>query len=192
MNKNHVIMSSLGQKDSLINKNIFNEIVDQNIKLKKELLFANKCIETLITFKTFVDFISNKFKNNLNSNEWQKFEKLGKDVEEVLKFKDKSIERTTTKILPQNMVSSEDGIDINEENLNKSNITYKRRKQSNNCSQYLSKTVQKSTEEMTDPTTTQTIKTEIISNDKTEETYNSLNLSESQFSTKAPNNEWFC
>ena len=91
---------------------------------------------------------------------------------------------------------------------NKSNIANKRRKQSNNCSKYTDESVNKlneSTDEMTDPTTTQTIKTEIISNDETEEdlkfqylsqnfnnfenTYNSLNLSESQLSTKEPNDE---
>ena len=181
-------MDSFGQKGSQINKNEFNKIVDQNIKLKKELLIANKCIETFVTFKSFIDFISNKFKNNLNSNEWQKFEKLRRDVEEVLKTEGNCIKRTTNK-LSQNKVSSEDVIDIDEEILYKSNITYKRRKQSNSCSQYKQKPVNKLTEETTDPTTVQTIKTEIISNDKTEETYNSLNLSESQFSTKAPNNE---
>ena len=263
-------MASFEQKYLQINRNQFNEVVEENLRLENELLFANKCIETLITFKSFVDLISNKFKNNLNSNEWQKFEKLRKDVEEVLKSKDEFIEQMGTKITPtlvpseeligideynyeegvghrlendnsfeqrlnfinkkseQNEINSNNGIHSSEDNmkttknlysnnemttkaLNKSNITYNRRKQSNNCSQNTGKSddnMNESTEEMTDPTTTQTIKTEIISNDKTEEnsenikfeylsqnvkdfenTYNSLNLSESQFSTKDSNNK---
>ena len=265
----HVIMASFGQKYVKINKNQFNEVVDENLRLENELLFANKCIETLIIFKSFVDLISNKFKNNLNSNEWQKFEKLRKDVEEVLKSKEEFIEQMGSKIRPilvpseeligfddynyeegvghrlandnsfeerlnlineksQNEINSNNTIHSSEDNmktteilysdnemtpkaLNKSNITYNRRKQSNNCSQNTEKSVNKlneSTEEMTDPTTTQTIKTEIISNDKTEEnsennkfkylsqnvknfgnTNNSLNLSESQLLIKASNNK---
>ena len=265
-------MASFGEKISQINKNEFIKIVDQNIRLKKELFVVNKCIETLITFKSFVGFISDKFKNNLNSNEWQKFEKLRKDVEEVLKSKDKQIKtikdlplissenyyinkdncgtdlyplssksviqqslNPTNKNSAKHGIHSNNGIKTNENTIHssednmkttetlysdnemtpkalyKSNITYNRRKQSNNCSQNTGKSVTKlneSTEEMTDPTTTQTIKTEIISNDKTEEnseninfeylsqnmkdfenTYNSLNLSESQFSTKDSNDE---
>ena len=238
-------MASFGEKGLQINKNEFIKIVDQNIKLKKELFVVNKCIETLITFKFFVDFISDNFKSNLNSNEWQKFEKLRKDVERGLKSKDKQIETIKNSKLissenyniidinednceiesnpvssknviheslslnnkksPQNEInsnnviktnkytihSSEDNIKTTEKNsasiitlysdnemtpkaLYKSNITYNRRKQSNNCSQNTDKSVNKlneSTEEMTDPTTTQTIKTEIISNDKTQEKF---------------------
>ena len=259
-------MASFGQKYLKINRNQFNEVVDENLRLENELLFANKCIETLITFKTFVDFISNKFKNNFNSNEWQKFEKLRKDVEEVLKSKDEFIEQMGSKISPILVPSEEligvddynseyghplendnsfeqrlvltnekpsqneinlNGIHSSEDNmkttetlysdnemtpkaLNKSNITYNRRQQTNNCSQNTDKSVNKlneSTKEMTDPTTTQTIKTEIISNDETEENEennkfeylsqnlkdfennNSKNLSESQFPTKPPKNE---
>ena len=259
-------MAIFGGITTEINRNQFNEIYEQNIRLENELLFANKCIKTLITFKSFVDFISDKFKNNLNSNEWQKFEKLRKDVEEVLKSKDKSIERTAE--IWQKSVSSEELIDIADDNyekgfvkpcsiydrfeqelsssieklgrnkiytnycsedtmkttetlysdnemtpkaLNKSNITYNRRKQSNNCSQNTDKSVNYLTEEMTDPTTTQVINIEIISNDEIEEnnkseylsqnvekfgnTYiysfisNSLNSIESELSTKGSNNE---
>ena len=309
-------MTSFEEKGSQTNRNQFNKLVQKNLRLENELLFANKCIETLITFKSFVDFISNKFKYNLNTSNWKKFEELKTKVEEVLKSrdelkkrktnkkltqisvvdidgdssqedveevpkpKDQEIERTT-EILAQKLVSYENVIDIEEDNceteshslssnsafqqslslnnkksaqneinsnngiktnkytihsseentntietnstsiqtlysdnemtpkaLYKSNITYNRRQQSNNCSQNTDKSVYKtseSSEEMTDPTTTQTIKTEIISYDKTEEnikfeylsqnlrdfenTYNSINLSESQFSTKDQNNE---
>ena len=264
-------MASFGQKYLQINRNQFNEVVDENLRLENELLFANKCIETLITFKSFVDLISDKLKNNLNSNEWQKFEKLQKDVEEVFNSKDEFIEQMGSKLSPklvpseeligvddynfeyghplendnsfeqrlvlvneksaQNEINSNNGIHSSEDNmkitetnstlietcfsdnemkqkaLNKSND---KRKQSNNCSQNTDKigdNLNESTEEMTDPTTTQTIKTEIISNDETEENEennkfeylsqnlkdfennNSKNLSESQFPTKGSNNE---
>ena len=268
-------MASFPQICPQININKIHEIINQNIRLENELLIANKCIKTLITFKSFIDFISNKFKYNLNSNEWQKFENLRKDVEEVLKSKDELNKRKTIE-KTQKSVPSEDVIDIEEDKcesgsnsrstnrlnstnqksaqnetnssndikingntihsfednmkttetnstlistlysdnemtpkaLYKSNITYNRRKQSNNCSQNTDKSINKlneSTEEMTDPTTTQKIKIEIKSNDKTEEknefqylsqdlknlgnAYNSLNSSESQFSPKVTNNE---
>ena len=242
-------MASFEEKGSQRNENQFNKLVEENLRLENELLFANKCLKSLIKFKSFVDFISIKFKLFLNTNEWQLFEKLLKDVEEVLKSKDKPIERKTTKILPQNVVSSEDVIDYPEEGsdhcstnkkpaqneinssdsikinentchssdenmkimeknstsietidsdnemtpkaLYKSNITYNRRKQSNNCSQNTDKSVNKlneTTEEMTDPTTTQTNKTEIISNNKIQENFVNK-LSESKFSTKNQNNE---
>ena len=158
-------MSSFGPKGSEINRNQFNKLVEENLRLGKQLLFANKCLKTLITFKSFVDFISNKFKTNLNSNEWQKFEKLRKDVEKVLKSKDKPIERKTTKILPQNFVSSSDenGIDIDEDN-------YENRLVQAWSTNYNSlNKLSEWTEEMTDPTTTQIFKTKITSNDKNEE-----------------------
>ena len=320
------IMGKFGQKGLAQ----LNKLAEKNLKLENELLFANKCIKTLIIFKSFVNFICNKLKNNLSPKEWEMFEKYQKDVQEVFKSKDKLNEQTT-KSLTQILLSSEDVIDIEEDNggtgsnsgssnsalqqslnstneksaqneinssdgnktigntihstdeskktsiettnsgkemplyerlfksnimndklakneiksydginsnksihsseenmstkktllshkelpskpLYKSNITYNRkRKKSNKCSQNTDKKVNKSietTEEMTDPTTTQTIKTEIISNNKNEEnsenikfqylsqnlkniknTNNSLNLSKSQLSTKAPNNE---
>ena len=312
------------------------KLVERNLRLENELLFANKCIKTLIIFKSYVNFICNKYKNNLTPKEWELFEKYLKDVQEVFKSKDKLNEQIT-KLLTQKLHSSEDVIDIEEDNggtspvmllwmhpmssnsalqqsmnpsnknsaqneinsnngnkiigniihstdeskktsietknsgkemplyerlfksnimndklakneiksydginsnksihssedymntkktllshkelpskpLYKSNITYNRkRKKSNNCSQNIDKSVNNSietTEKMTDPTTTQITKTEIISNDKTEEnsenikfeylsqnlkdfekTYNLLNSSESQFSTKDPKNE---
>ena len=108
--------------------------------MKTSYCLPTNVSKTLITFKSFVDFISDKFKNNLNSNEWQKFEKLRKDVEEVLKSKDKSIERTTE--ITQKSVSSEELIDINDDNCEKGFV--KPFSNDNSCEQAFSLSIKKS------------------------------------------------
>ena len=170
-------MGSFGQKGSQINKNQFNEGVGYRL--------ANHN-----SFEQRLNLINEKSaQNEINSNNG------------IHSSEDNM--KTTKNLYSDN--------EMTPKALYKSNITYNRRKQSNNCSQNTDKSVIKlneSTEEMTDPTTTQTTKTEIISNDEFEEnaenikehylsqnmkkfenTYNSLNLSESQFSTKNPMNE---
>ena len=72
---------------------VFEELSEENKRLLNELMFANKCLNILITYKTFIDFISDKFKNNLDLNECQKFEKLNKDIDEVLKERNQLIRR---------------------------------------------------------------------------------------------------
>ena len=43
-------MASFGQKGSQINRNQFNKLVEENLRLENELLFANKCIENFDYF----------------------------------------------------------------------------------------------------------------------------------------------
>ena len=64
---------------------IFDQLFDENKRLINELLFAKKCLKILLEFKTFVDFISIKFKTILESNETKKFEKLSEKVDEEIK-----------------------------------------------------------------------------------------------------------
>ena len=78
---------------------VFEEMSEENKRLLKELIFAKKCLKVLITFKSFVDFISNKIKTNLDSNECQIFEDLNKDIDEVLNRRNEN--------LSQNTISSE-------------------------------------------------------------------------------------
>ena len=48
---------------------IFDELEEENIRFQNELLLTEKCLKMFIQFKTFVDFISDKFKLNLQTNE---------------------------------------------------------------------------------------------------------------------------
>ena len=48
---------------------IFDELIDENQRLKQ-------CLNVFIEFKTFVDFISTKIANNLETNEFQKLKDL--------------------------------------------------------------------------------------------------------------------
>ena len=86
---------------------IFHELFDENERLLNELMFANKCLNVLITFKTFVDFISNKIKSNLDSNESKKFEKLSEEVKQVLTQKSNENSFPITEELSQNLLNSE-------------------------------------------------------------------------------------
>ena len=56
---------------------IFDELIDENKRLKQ-------CLNVFIQFQTFVDLVFNKLKNNLDSNDLQEYQKLIKEVEEVI------------------------------------------------------------------------------------------------------------
>ena len=59
-------MNSNNNKMSCIRVNdIFDELIDENQRLKQ-------CLNVFIEFKTFVDFISTKIANTLETNEFQK------------------------------------------------------------------------------------------------------------------------
>ena len=80
--------TKIKQKEFDIRVNdIFDELSEENKRLKNELMFANNCLKVLIKFKTFIDFISDNLKTDLDSNVSQKFEELRKEVKEVLKHK---------------------------------------------------------------------------------------------------------
>ena len=71
-------MNSNNNKISCIRVNdIFHELIDENIRLKQ-------CLNVFIRFKAFVDFISTKIANNLETNEFQKLKDLTQNVEEVV------------------------------------------------------------------------------------------------------------
>ena len=72
-------MNSINNKISCIRVNdIFHELIDENQMLIQ-------CLKVFIEFKTFVDFISTKIENNLETNEFQKLKDLTQNVEEVVK-----------------------------------------------------------------------------------------------------------
>ena len=71
-------MKTNNNKISCIRVNdIFDELIDENQRLKQ-------CLNVFIEFKTFVDFISTKIANNLETNEFQKLKDLTQNVEEVV------------------------------------------------------------------------------------------------------------
>ena len=65
---------------------IFQELSEENNRLLNELTFADKCLKIFIEFKSFVDFISIKFKHNLETNESQKYDKLSEKLSQVLRL----------------------------------------------------------------------------------------------------------
>ena len=56
---------------------IFDELIDENKRLKQ-------CLNVFIQFKTFVDLVFKKLKNNLDSNDLQEFNRLKEVVKEVI------------------------------------------------------------------------------------------------------------
>ena len=74
-------------RSSVAITDVFKEIREENQRLFDELLFANKCLTKLIEFKTFVEFISFKFKHNLELIELKRFEYLCQTIKEVLRDK---------------------------------------------------------------------------------------------------------
>ena len=102
---------------------ILEDLCEENKRLLNELMFANKCLKILINYKTFIDFISNKIKTNLDANESQKIEKLNKDIEEVLKERNQLIRRkqiTRNENLSPNTIRSEDENNISNKSIDRS------------------------------------------------------------------------
>src|ERR1700755_1934203 len=56
---------------------IFDELIDENKRLKQ-------CLNVFNQFKTFVDLVFNKLKNNLDSNDLQEFNRLQEVFKEVI------------------------------------------------------------------------------------------------------------
>ena len=61
---------------SIIIEDIFDELKEENKRLCEELAFIREKQKVFIQFKIAFDLYSNKIRSKLESNEWQKFEKL--------------------------------------------------------------------------------------------------------------------
>ena len=61
---------------SIIIEDIFDELKEENKRLCEELAFIREKQKVFIQFKITFDLYSNKIKQSLESNEWQKFEIL--------------------------------------------------------------------------------------------------------------------
>ena len=116
---------------SILINDIFEELSEENKRLLNELMFANKCLNVLIRFKTFIDFIFNKIETNLDSNNCQKFKELRKEVEDIFEEKEK--------ITNQN---------IKEENQSKQTLPLKSTTSALNSSERFEKTSKNSLNEM--------------------------------------------
>ena len=64
--------------------NIFDDLLTENQRLLNQLVFADKCLNVLNKFKTFVDLVFNNYKIDFNSNDSQNYKTLKEEVEEVL------------------------------------------------------------------------------------------------------------
>lgn len=70
---------------SLLINDLVEELSEENKRLLKELLFANKCLKHFIQFKTFIDSISPKFKHELNAIESQDYIEFNETTEKLIK-----------------------------------------------------------------------------------------------------------
>ena len=68
----------------LVIKDIFEELSEENQRLLNELIFANKCLNIFIEFKTIVNSMFNTFKDNFSSIDSQKYEELNEKLNEVV------------------------------------------------------------------------------------------------------------
>ena len=64
-------------------KDVFDELKEENNRLINELLFADKCLKTLIQFKTFIDKISYLFEYKLEENDKKEYEELIRSVDGI-------------------------------------------------------------------------------------------------------------
>ena len=61
---------------SLESKVYVKKLIEQNIKLSKELSITRERLKILIELKIIFDLYSNKIKQSLESNEWKKFDSV--------------------------------------------------------------------------------------------------------------------
>ena len=62
---------------------VFDELKEENNRLYNELLFADKCLKSLIKFKTFIDKISYLFENYLEVNDRKEHKELIRSVDGI-------------------------------------------------------------------------------------------------------------
>ena len=72
---------------SVTGEDLIEELVEENRRQFNELLFADKCLNVLTEFKSFIDFISVQFINHLESEVWNKFEQLSARVDNICGIK---------------------------------------------------------------------------------------------------------
>ena len=61
---------------SLTVNDILDELLDENIRILNEFMFANKVVIKSLEFKDFIDSIANQFVQNLNPDVKKKYEEL--------------------------------------------------------------------------------------------------------------------
>ena len=72
---------------SLESKVYVKKLIEQNIKLSKELSITRERLKILIELKIIFDLYSNKIKQSLESNEWQKFDRVLNKINEFVTTK---------------------------------------------------------------------------------------------------------
>ena len=96
------------KKCSLIVVNdLFEELTNENKRLVNQLVISTKYVNKLIEFKNTFDLYSNKFKQCLESNEWQKFEKLFQEINEINNSNEHNVEEITNDIKSEESVDSQ-------------------------------------------------------------------------------------
>ena len=70
---------------SLVTEETVKNLTEENIRLCEELVFIRERMKMLIEFKIMFDLHSNKIKQSLDSDEWQKFEKILKKINDFAK-----------------------------------------------------------------------------------------------------------
>ena len=72
-------------KSSLLISDIIDELFNENKRLFKQLLFADKCLKMFCEFKTFIELNSHKFVNNFDSFDKQKYNMFIEKISELEK-----------------------------------------------------------------------------------------------------------
>ena len=75
---------------SIIIEDVFDKLKEENKILTEELAFIRERMKLLIDFKFSFDLYSNKIKQSLESNEWQKLEEVLKKINEFLDSREMS------------------------------------------------------------------------------------------------------
>ena len=69
---------------------VIKQLTEANKKLSEELVFIRERMKMFTEFKFIFDLNSNKIKQSLDSNEWQKFEKVLTKINEIRDIRDTS------------------------------------------------------------------------------------------------------
>ena len=72
-------------KSSLLISDIIDDLFNENKRLFKQLLFADKCLKMFCEFKTFIELNSHKFVNNFDSFDKQKYNIFIEKISELEK-----------------------------------------------------------------------------------------------------------
>ena len=82
----------------LLISDIIDDLFNENKRLFKQLLFADKCLKMFCEFKTFIELNSHKFVNNFDSFDKQKYNMFIENISELEKDMELDVRQETTEV----------------------------------------------------------------------------------------------